>query len=103
MEVEWIFRVLKGNIGSYKIFVHVDGAGNRINGDHEAVDEKYPVRLWDEGDVVIDRQTLAVPASFRAGRYTLLIGFFRGESRLSVKSGPHDGSDRARVGHVLVR
>jgi 4-amino-4-deoxy-L-arabinose transferase-like glycosyltransferase len=100
--VTWIFRALKSNLGSYRIFMHVDGQEQRLNGDHEPVDGKYPVRLWDEGDVIIDRQELSVPATYRPGLYTLHIGFFRGESRLKVTEGAKDDANRVNAGTIRI-
>jgi hypothetical protein len=71
-----------------------------LNGDHDPVDGKYPVRLWDEGDVIVDRQQLKVPATYRAGAYTIFVGLFRGEKRLEVTNGPSDGENRVRAGII---
>ncbi len=102
--VTWYWRALTRVGGSYKIFLHVDGHGNRLNGDHDPVDERYPVRLWDEGDIVVDRQTLRVPANYRPGPYTFWIGFFSGNSRLSVHPEERDdGAQRMNAGTVMVR
>lgn len=101
--VSWIWRVLKPNLGTYKIFVHLDGPDQRLNGDHEPVDGRYPVRLWDLGDVIVDRQELSVPATYPSGVYTLYVGFYRGESRLKVAQGPKDEANRLRAGTVRIR
>lgn len=102
--VTWYWRALERVGGSYKIFLHVDGAGNRLNGDHEPVDERYPVRLWDEGDIIVDRQELTVPANYRSGMYTFFIGFFSGNNRLEVTpEDRNDGADRLRAGRVRIR
>ncbi|MEM9071864.1 MAG: glycosyltransferase family 39 protein [Myxococcota bacterium] len=104
MVVTWYWRCLQRVGGAYKIFLHVDGAGNRLNGDHEPVEERYPVRLWDEGDIVVDRQELTVPANYRPGIYTFYIGFFSGNNRLGVSpESLDDGADRARAGRIRVR
>ena len=101
--VTWYWRVLNRVPGSYKIFLHVDGMGNRMNGDHDPVDGDYPVRLWDEGDIIVDRQTLRVPANYRPGVYTFWIGFYSGNNRLSVTEGTKDDANRLRAGTVTVR
>ena len=101
--ITWYWRALNSVPGSYKIFLHVDGMGNRMNGDHDPVDEKYPVRLWDEGDIIVDRQTLRVPANYRPGAYTLWIGFYSGNNRLAVTAGTEDEADRLRAGVITVR
>lgn len=102
-QITWVWRALRGNLGAYKIFVHLDAPNQRINGDHEPVDGKYPVRLWDEGDVIVDRQEVSVPATHRPGRYVIYVGFFRGDTRIKVVDGPQDGSDRVRAGTIEVR
>lgn len=101
--VTWYWRCRAPVPGSYQVFLHVDGAGQRLNGDHEPVEGRYPVRLWDEGDIIVDRQELRVPANFPPGAYTFFIGFYAGESRLDVVSGPADEVDRVRAGTLIVR
>jgi hypothetical protein len=101
--VTWYWRVMSPVPGSYQIFLHIDGQGQRLNGDHEPVESHYPVRLWDEGDIVVDRQTLRVPANFPPGQYTFFIGFYAGEQRLEIVSGPEDDANRARAGILTVR
>ncbi len=101
--ITWFWRVLKGNLGSYKIFLHMDGQDQRLNGDHEPVDGRYPVRLWESGDVIVDRQELSVPATYPSGTYTLYVGFYRGESRLKVDQGPKDDANRLRAGTIRIR
>ena len=101
--ITWYFRVLKPIAGNYKMFVHIDGRGLRINGDHDPLDGKYPLRLWDKGDVVVDRQTLTVPSHFRGGSYTIYMGFFSGNKRMKVKEGPADKENRVNVGVLTVR
>ncbi|HJL34097.1 MAG TPA: hypothetical protein RMG95_00215, partial [Polyangiaceae bacterium LLY-WYZ-15_(1-7)] len=102
--VTWYWRARQRVPGSYKIFLHIDGQGNRMNGDHDPVEGRYPVRLWDQGDIVVDRQTLTVPANYRPGRYTFFIGFYAGSNRLAVTpEDMDDGDDRLRAGHVVVR
>ncbi len=101
--ITWYFRVLKAIAGNYKMFVHIDGRGLRINGDHDPLDGKYPLRLWDKGDVVVDRQTLKVPSHFRGGGYTIYMGFFSGNTRMKVNEGPADNENRVNVGVLTVR
>ncbi len=101
--VTWYWRVQTPVTGGYQIFLHIDGEGQRLNGDHEPVDGHYPVRLWDEGDIVVDRQELRVPANYPPGAYTFFIGFYAGDNRLDIVRGPSDDADRARAGILTVR
>ncbi|MEZ4326069.1 MAG: glycosyltransferase family 39 protein [Polyangiales bacterium] len=83
--VTWYWRALTSNIGGYKIFLHIDGHGQRLNGDHDPVSEHYPVSRWQEGDIVIDRQELDVAANYPPGGYSMWIGFFAGNHRLELR------------------
>jgi hypothetical protein len=99
----WYFRVLRRVASGYRIFVHVDGQGQRIHGDHDPVDGKYPVQLWDEGDVIVDSQKLDVPASYHSGDYIMLMGFYSGDIRLPIKQGTDEGDSRARIGVLRIQ
>ncbi|GAB4214785.1 MAG: hypothetical protein OHK0013_39760 [Sandaracinaceae bacterium] len=101
--VTWYWRCITPVPGGYQPFLHVDGYGQRLNGDHEPVGGRYPVRMWSEGDVVVDRQELRVPANFPPGDYTFFIGLYAGESRLEVVEGPEDDANRVVAGRLRVR
>jgi hypothetical protein len=102
-ELTWYWKARRSIGGSYRVFVHIDAAGARIHGDHDPVDGKYPVRLWSEGDVIVDRQRLDVPPSYASGSYTIFVGFYSGETRLTVKSGPKDDANRVNAGVLRIR
>lgn len=101
--VTWYWRCIAPVPGAYTIFLHGDGMGQRLNGDHEPVNGRYPVRLWSEGDIIVDEQELTVPANFPPGTYSYMIGFYSGESRLEVVEGPEDDANRAIAGTFEVR
>jgi 4-amino-4-deoxy-L-arabinose transferase-like glycosyltransferase len=102
-KLRWYFRAISSGPAGYRVFVHIDGSGQRIHGDHDPLDGKYPVRLWDPGDVIVDEQKLDVPASYGRGDYTIYMGFYSGESRLSLESGASDGSNRAVAGVLRIQ
>ena len=101
--ITWYWKARASVPGSYKVFLHIDNASQRIHGDHDPVDGKYPVRMWDEGDVIVDRQELDVPANYPGGDYTLWVGFYAGEDRLEVSAGPEDDVNRAKAGVLRIR
>jgi 4-amino-4-deoxy-L-arabinose transferase-like glycosyltransferase len=100
--VVWYFKALKP-VGNFRVFVHIDAESMRIHGDHDPVDGKYPVRLWDPGDVIADTQDLEVPANYPAGDYTIYLGFYSGDTRLTVKEGPKDDANRVVAGVLRIR
>jgi len=99
----WYFRSVRKLTSAYRVFVHIDGAGQRIHGDHDPVDGKYPVSLWEPGDIVVDRQKIDVPASSHAGEYSIYMGLYSGDTRLPILQGPNAGENRARVGVLRIR
>ncbi|MGB8329496.1 MAG: hypothetical protein WCE62_05165, partial [Polyangiales bacterium] len=101
--VTWYWRVLGNAPSGYQVFVHIDGHGMRLNGDHVPVDGRYPTNLWDRGDVIVDRQELTVPVNYPAGDYAIYVGLFSGSKRLEVKAGPNDGGNRVNAGTLRVR
>jgi hypothetical protein len=102
-EITWYFRALRAVPGNYRIFVHIDGPGARIGGDHDPVEGAYPIRQWAAGDVIVDRQRIDVPATAARGDYVIYMGLYSGDTRLPVKEGPHDPVDRAITGALLIR
>jgi hypothetical protein len=101
--VTWVWRAKRSNLPSMQVFVHVDGPNERINGDHDPVDGKYPVRLWTEGDVILDRQKFSVPATAPVGTYGLFVGMFRGDTRSKITGPLSDGDNRAKAGSIRVQ
>ncbi|MBI5490660.1 MAG: hypothetical protein HY905_25220 [Deltaproteobacteria bacterium] len=93
----------KAITGDYEVFVHIDGMGDRINGDHEPAEGLYPTRYWRPGDVIIDRQQLRIPffarPSVRPDAYTMYVGMFRGEARMPLVDG--EGNDNRLYGGVI--
>lgn len=102
-EITWYWRVIGKAPSGYQVFVHIDGYGLRLNGDHIPVAGRYPTKLWEEGDLIADTQELTVPANYGVGDYAIYVGMFSGSTRLEVKSGHDDGENRLNAGTLRVR
>lgn len=89
--------------GDYKVFVHIDGMGDRINGDHDPAGGLYPTRYWRPGDTIIDTQQIRIPFFARPARdpeaYRMYVGLFRGETRMRLAKG--QGDDNRLWGGVI--
>jgi len=85
--------------GSYQFFIHVDGFGLRLNGDHDVLDSRYPTRYWRPGDYLVDTYTMEVPIHFRPGDYSIFMGLFQGDDRVPQVSGP--GQDNRILAGIL--
>jgi hypothetical protein len=101
--VRYYWKCLRSIPGRKKVFVHIDGYGLRINGDHEPADGRYVVGDWQPGDYVVDEQTLRVPLHFRPGDYTIFVGLFQGSKRMEVIDGPATRDNRVKAGILRVR
>jgi hypothetical protein len=88
---------------SYEVFVHLDGPGGRVHGDHKPVDGLYPSNTWNAGDYVIDEVKMRIPAHYAPGTYTLHVGLFQGSHRAEVIEGKKDNDNRIVAGTLEVR
>jgi hypothetical protein len=104
VKVRLYFKVLAPVGGSYKVFLHFDGPGARVNGDHVPLDGKFPTQFWTPGTYVIDEYLLKPDrATQPSGVFQLFFGLFSGDHRLKVKEGASDGENRVRLGNVKVK
>lgn len=101
MHLYW--RALVDNPGNWKVFVHIDAAGQRIHGDHEPVEGLFPTRDWQKGDLIDDTHKLVVKRTISPARFTFYAGLYRGGTRMTVTKGPKDNENRARLGTVEVK
>jgi len=93
---------LKPLTGSWQTFVHLDGLQRRFNADHEPLGGKYPLRLWRQGDVIVDATELLLEPNFSPGPYRVYFGLFSGDRRLPVAEARPD-EDRIEAGTLQVR
>jgi hypothetical protein len=100
-----LYYKVKAPLGTnYKVFVHFDGPGHRVNGDHVPLDGKFPTSNWVPGYYIIDEHPMtAERTGTPEGVYKIYTGFWLGSQRLQVKSGPSDGENRVQLGTVVVR
>jgi hypothetical protein len=102
------YKVTAPLVGSYKVFVHIDGSGTRINGDHVPLDGKFPTNYWVVGSYITDEHTIKpsennTGSAPNSGVYQVYMGMYLGSQRLKVVSGPSDGDNRARLGTITVK
>lgn len=100
------FRVLKKVQSNFKVFIHIDGMGNRVIADHDPVQGRYATSLWLPGRYVVDRHVVPAEAtsavSTPRGTYTIYAGLFQGDRRMVVLSGPADRENRIILGRARV-
>ena len=96
------FRVLKRTPGSWQVFVHIDGNERHQTVDHPPADGRYPMNLWQPGDIIRDEVEVTLEPNWAPGEYWLFFGFFQGTTRLHVSDGPHK-EDRIIGGRLTVK
>jgi hypothetical protein len=96
MVLKHYFRADGAQPQGFQFFVHVvDAASKQMLGnvDHEPQNGAASLGTWPQGKIIEDVQQLQMPNY--PGAMQLLLGFWRGEERLTADvTGTHDGSSR---------
>lgn len=89
----------------WRIFTHLEGPNHHgfVNDDHGAIAGKYPVEQWKAGEIIRDQRTITVPANWSQSALLIYVGAWKGQTRLSVKSGPSDGSNRVLAATIPIK
>jgi cellulose/xylan binding protein with CBM9 domain len=89
----------------WKPFTHLEGPNHQsyINADHAPVKGKYPPSAWKAGEIIRDEHVVRLPANWSSDSVIVYTGFWRGDARLAVKSGPHDPKDRVIAATIPVK
>jgi arylsulfatase A-like enzyme len=98
LDVTTHFALGKRLPAGWRLFFHLDGPAGYRNLDHVPVEGLMPLERWRLGQVVRDRQRIAMPPGAPAGTYTLYLGAYRGGERLPVSPvALNDGNNRLRL------
>lgn len=100
------FKVLQPLGGNYRVFLHFDGTGARINGDHIPLGGKYPTNYWTKGQYITDEHRMSTSRlNQSAGYYQVFTGLWPGGdgARLRVSQGPHEPDNRVRLSAIRVK
>ncbi len=95
------YRVRKRVVSNWESFIHIDGNGKRVNGDHQLLGGKYAARLWLPGDVIVDVHEFKLDPTYDAGEYTVYFGLYSGSKRYKLTAGDHK-DDRLNAGTLRV-
>ena len=92
--------------GIYKVFLHFMGP-SYINGDHVPLDGRFPTPYWVPGYYITDEHVVTPKTgdqlSAPSGVYQIYMGFFAGDRRMKVVSGPQDGDNRVKLGLLRLK
>lgn len=64
---------------NYTVFIHLRDAANQTVAqvDRQPTNGSYPTTAWQNGDLIWDHYSLAIPASAKPGHYRLVTGLYR--------------------------
>jgi hypothetical protein len=100
-QIHLYYEVLGHIPQNYKTFVHIDSSANRVNADHDTLEDEYAPRYWNRGDFIADQDVFTLEPDVVPGHYTVYFGFYVGKSRLKVTVGG-DKDDRIIGGSVQI-
>jgi hypothetical protein len=89
----------------WKPFTHLEGPNHAsfINADHAAVKGKYPPSQWKAGEIIRDEHVVRLPPNWAHDTLIVYTGFWRGDARLTVKTGAHDNVNRVIAATIPVK
>jgi len=98
----------------YTVFAHLLGPVNPASGtpvwaghDGPPLGNSYPTSRWRQGEVIVDRHELVLPAEIPAGNYPIEVGLYdpqAGGTRLNVlDAAEQPQGDKVIIGEITVR
>lgn len=105
VKLRLIYKVTGKVTGGWQIFIHVEQPGTataRKTSDHAPLLGKYPLDAWLPGDVIVDDSDFNLEPNMRSGSpIMILTGFFSGNVRMKLLSGPDAGQESEGARLVL--
>ncbi len=98
--VDLIWQPIAPSTQPFTVFVHVEDQRGATVAQHDSqpVAELRPTTGWVAGHSIDDRHGVALPPQLAPGAYKLVVGLYRGDTRLSLP----DGSNQLVLGVVTV-
>ncbi len=98
------WKVVSPLIG-WRSFVHANGPNRQgfINFDHGPVRGKYPVAQWKAGEIIKDEHAIRLPPTWSHDKVEIYTGLWRGQERMTIKTGPKDETNRVLAAVIPVK
>jgi hypothetical protein len=108
LAVTLYWRALGPAAADYTVFVHLVDPDNGILAQSDAWPDggAAPTSTWSEGEVIVDRHVLSLPAAVPAGDYELYVGMYdakRGTRQALFGADTRLAEDRARLGLIEIQ
>ena len=102
VQVVITWQVLERLSAAYTVFIHVADQDGRIltQRDQPPLGGSRPTDTWQVGERLIDPYNLSIPSHASPGSYQVLVGLYRGDTRLPVVD---PGFAKEKGNAILVR
>lgn len=97
VSVRFVFRVRRPLFDDFQVFVHGDPSGpstRRLFADHWPAQGRYPSGMWQTGELIDDRFSLAIPRDYAGSRLAVYTGLYKGDLRLPLTDPGQAAADR---------
>lgn len=104
--ITWYWHAAEDLDSGWQMFTHVADANgeNRLNQDGVGMVRRlYQPDRWEAGQYIRDVQAITLPDDWNSDRAVFYLGLWKGDHRLAIRSGPHDGENRVRALSLPVR
>ncbi|MEM7447212.1 MAG: carbohydrate-binding family 9-like protein [Myxococcota bacterium] len=105
LKITWHWHCIHALEEGWRLFTHIaDADGNERQNidDVGPIRELYPPSRWKAGEYIDDTQEFSLPADWNSTSAIFHVGLWNGPHRMTIESGPNDGSNRARVATIPV-
>ncbi|MCD6285299.1 MAG: hypothetical protein J7M39_05230, partial [Anaerolineae bacterium] len=108
LDITLYWRALGPAAADYTVFVHLVDPDNGILAQSDAWPDggAAPTTTWSEGEVIVDRHVLRVPAAMPAGDYRLYVGMYdarHGTRQALYAAGVRLDEDRAQFSLIEIQ
>lgn len=99
----WYWKALKDINQNWQVFVHFDSQSEsfRQNLDHHPMNGLYQTGRWKKDQIIKDVQKVTIRDNYPDGSAIPFIGFFRGDTRMTVKNDVKKTNDNRVIGPTL--
>lgn len=87
---------------NYKMFMHFDGPGGRMHGDHDLFEGNFPTSTWQKGDFIKETFRQEVPVYQGKGDYSVRMGLFNDAGRLKIKDVQEAVENALLLGNTVI-
>ena len=81
---------------SWKVFIHIDSAGQRIHGDHYPVEGLYSTKDWRLNSLIQDTHVIKVKPTIKPAVFKFYVGLYHegSKKRMTILNPESEGKTK---------